>query len=198
MPTQKPFSSACIENQQPILGVLQRVLAERSSVLEIGSGTGQHAAYFPAFLPHLRWQPSDVAAHVAGIELWRGDAGLENVLPCLVLDVLQAWPEQHYDAVFSANTAHIMSFTAVEAMIRGVATVLHDDGVFCLYGPFKQDGKHTSDSNARFDDFLQQRDPASGVRDIADLAQCALTVGLDLAETVEMPVNNKILLFQRR
>jgi len=186
-----------VENQDAILEVLLQKFKSASRVLEIGSGTGQHAAYFPKFLDHLTWQPSDVMENVVGIELWRQEAGLSNVLPTITLDVTQDWPRQHYDAVFSANTAHIMSIDSVRAMIDGVASVLRISGVFCLYGPFKLNGNHTSDSNARFDAFLRQRDHDSGVRDVSDLREFAENCGLDMVEMVEMPTNNKILVFQQ-
>ena len=193
----KPYSEACVENQDPILNVLQGYFSKVATVLEIGSGSGQHAAYLPKFLPHLSWQPSDVAENIPGIELWREETALQNVLPSIVLDVAQTWPEQYYDAVFSANTAHIMSFPQVELMFSGVSRLLNSAGIFCLYGPFKIDGQHTSESNFRFDNFLRQRDPASGVRDIADLEAMAVAGGLALKDVVEMPVNNKILVFVR-
>jgi len=193
----KPYSEACDENRDPILKVLQQQFRHAKHCLEIGSGTGQHAAYLPKHLPHLIWQPSDVAAHITGIEMWRKEANFDNVLPSVVLDVTQTWPSQHYDAVFSANTAHIMSFAAVTAMFEGVGRLLTASGVFCLYGPFKQNGAHTAESNARFDDFLRQRDPLSGVRDIGDLQALAEKQALSLSEIVEMPVNNKILVFHR-
>jgi len=193
----KPFSQACVENQDPILDVLRRQFENAHRLLEIGSGTGQHAAYFPKFLSHVLWQPSDVEENIAGIELWRQEAQLENVLPSLILNVSQHWPDQTYDAVFSANTAHIMSISEVQAMIGGVSKILSSPGTFCLYGPFKLNGSHTSESNARFDAFLRQRDPASGVRDVADLEHYANTVGMALKEMVEMPTNNKILVFCR-
>jgi len=196
MNTQKPFSQACLENQAPILEVLRHQFAAVNQVLEIGSGTGQHAAYFPRFLSHLLWQPSDVEEHIEGIELWRQEAGLENVLKTLILDVRQTWPTQHYDAVFSANTAHIMSLKEVQIMFAGISTILTSPGVFCLYGPFTQNGRHNSESNARFDAFLKQRDPASGVRDIGDLENYANTGGIQLTDIIEMPTNNKILVFK--
>lgn len=193
----KPYSEACVENRDPILQVLKTVFQNARTVLEIGSGTGQHAAYFPRYLTHLHWQPSDRMENIAGIELWRKEAGLANVAQTIELDVTLHWPEQQYDAVFSANTAHIMSWPAVQKMLEGIADCLQTPGVFCLYGPFKQDGQHNAESNARFDSFLRQRDPDSGVRDLNDIQTAAEQLGLHFQEMIEMPVNNRILLFRR-
>lgn len=191
----KPYSEACVENREPILRVLKSAFQHARSVLEIGSGTGQHAAYFPRYLAHLQWQPSDRKENIPGIELWRLEAGLSNVAPCIELDVTQDWPAQQYDAIFSANTAHIMSWPSVLSMLQGVADCLSSEGVFCLYGPFKQDGEHNAESNARFDSFLRQRDLESGVRDLTDIIKAAKPLGLRFQELIEMPVNNRIVLF---
>ena len=194
----KPFSEACEENKQPILDVLQEHLRDRRHVLEIGSGTGQHAVYFAQQLPHIFWQTSDREENHAGIHAWLNDTPLENVFPPLALDVLEdAWPTQQYDAVFSANTTHIMSWQAVEAMFAGIAKVLSSEGVFCLYGPFNIDGRYTAESNARFDTFLKNRDPLSGIRDMVDLKRLAETHQLTFMQDIEMPVNNRILVWQK-
>src|SRR5919109_3357107 len=155
----KPFSEACERNRAPILRILKRVLAERHFVLEIGSGTGQHAAYFAPELPHLVWQASDVAENLPGIRQWVSHP------PPIELDVDKEWPAIEADAVFSANTCHIMSWPQVERMFAGVGRLLRPGGVFALYGPFNYGGKHTSPSNAEFDQWLRRRDPASGLRD---------------------------------
>lgn len=186
----KPFSEACERNREPILAVLKRVFADRRAVLEIGSGTGQHAAYFAPELPHLRWQASDVAANLPGIRAW----GVEPI----ELDVENAWPSLSVDAVFSANTAHIMSWPQVERMFAGVANLLPSNGVFALYGPFHYGGRPTSTSNARFDAILRARDPASGVRDFEDVSALAGRCGLNLLEDNEMPANNRLLVFERQ
>lgn len=197
-PAQKPFSEACEQNKDPILEVLRHWLTTPSTVLEIGSGTGQHAAYFASQLPHLTWQPTDVAAHLAGIELWRQAAQCSNLLPTQVLDVKQQpWPVQTADAVYSANTAHIMSWAEVVQCFQGVANCLNRGGYFFLYGPFSYQGQHISDSNAQFDHFLKMRDPLSGVRDVQDLQRLAEAQGLQWVTDCVMPVNNRILIWKQ-
>ena len=194
----KPFAEASEQNKQPILEVLRSQFADCRKVLEIGSGTGQHAVYFAAQLPHLRWQPSDTLENLPGIQLWLAEADSDNLDQLLELDVsASAWPGGPYDGVFSANTVHIMSWPDVEAMFAGIGRVLQDSGRFCLYGPFRYDSVHTSESNARFDVFLRQRDPHSGVRDVTDLKQLAETAGMTLIEDIEMPVNNRTLVWQK-
>ena len=188
----KPFSEACERNREPILAVLQRVFADRRRVLEIGSGTGQHAAYFAPALPHLVWQTSDVAANLPGIREWVAAP------PPIELDVDRPFPEVEADAVFSANTCHIMSWPQVERMFQGVGRLLPNDGVLALYGPFNYGGKHTSESNARFDAMLRHRDAASGLRDAAAIAALAGENGLVLAEDNDMPANNRLLVFRRQ
>ena len=194
----KQYSEACEENKLPILAVLRHEFSGCRRVLEIGSGTGQHAVFFARQLPELVWQPSDVAAHLAGIDAWREEAGLDNVLAPLVLDVTSGvWPDATYDALFSANTTHIMSWDAVQAMFEGIGNALEPGGVFCLYGPFNYNGRYTSDSNARFDCFLKDRDPCSGIRDFTDLDTLAVASGLKLKTDHEMPVNNRLLVWKR-
>lgn len=190
----KPFSEAAERNRAPILAVLRRVLKESRLVLEIGSGTGQHAAYFAPELPHLAWQPSDVAEHLAGIRQWTD--GIANVRSPLALDVDGPWPELPADAAYSANTCHIMSWPQVERLFRGLAG-MRELKVFCVYGPFSYGGKHTSASNASFDAMLRARDPLSGVRDARAIAALAGTAGLGLAEDNPMPANNRLLVFRR-
>lgn len=194
----KPYSEACEENKDPILHVLRDLFADKKLVLEVGSGTGQHAIYFAQHLPHLIWQTSDIPVNHAGINTWLSETAFENVLPPLALDVLHDnWPEQQYDAVFSANTTHIMSWQAVEAMFAGVANVLLPQGVLCLYGPFNINGLYTAQSNARFDEYLKHRDPLSGIRDMNDLSRLADKHQLVFMQDIEMPVNNRILVWQK-
>jgi len=193
----KHYSEACEENKDPILAVLRRELADCRSVLEIGSGTGQHAVYFSRHLPHLSWQPSDLEINHASINAWRDEAALANLLPPLLLDVAgDHWPDYHVDGVFSANTTHIMAWPAVVAMITGIGAILETGGVFCLYGPFNYNLRYTSDSNARFDLWLKQRDPQSGLRDIEDLVELASASGLYLKQDYAMPVNNRLLVWK--
>ena len=160
-------------------------------MLEIGSGTGQHAAYFSVALAHLAWQASDVAENLPGIREWIADpAPLE-------LDVDRPFPSIAADAVYSANTCHIMSWPQVEKMFRGVAGLLPPRGVFAVYGPFHYGGRPTSDSNARFDAMLRQRDPQSGVRDFEAVRELAQMQGLALEEDNPMPANNRLLVFRK-
>jgi cyclopropane fatty-acyl-phospholipid synthase-like methyltransferase len=192
----KPYSESCDQNRAPILEVLRLELAGRSRLLELGSGTGQHAVYFAPEFPELVWQTSDVAGLHAGILSWLRDAGSPNILPPLALDVCRdRWPEADYDAVFSANTVHIMGWQEVECMFRGIGRVLDNEGVFCLYGPFNYEGSYTSASNARFDDWLKQRDPSSGIRDFEALDALAGQAGMRLEKDYEMPVNNRMLVW---
>ena len=195
--TDKPFSESCVQNRGPILAVLRELFADRRHVLEVGSGTGQHAVYFGAELPHLRWQTADVPQHHAGILLWLADAQLANVLPPLALDVNQtAWRSGRYDAVYSANTLHIMGWREVEKFFEGVGEVLETGGILAVYGPFNYDGRYTSESNACFDAWLKARDPASGVRDFEAVDALARTRGLLLQQDIAMPANNRTLVWR--
>jgi cyclopropane fatty-acyl-phospholipid synthase-like methyltransferase len=193
----KPFAESCEENKQPILEILIKEFAETRHVLEIGSGTGQHAVFFSRALPHLTWQTSDVSDNHPGIQVWLDDDGTDNARTPLNLDVTQDnWPDQKFDGVFSANTVHIMSWPEVENMFAGIGRVLSPGGRFCLYGPFNYDGLYTSESNANFDRWLKTRNPNSGIRDVADLNQLAEKAGLKLVRDYEMPANNRILVWQ--
>jgi cyclopropane fatty-acyl-phospholipid synthase-like methyltransferase len=196
--TDKPFAESCEQNKAPILAVLRRLLVDTQQVLEIGSGTGQHAVHFAAAMPHLVWQTSDVAEHHPGIRRWLEDAALPNVVDPIDLDVRGNWPETTYDAIFSANTVHIMSWPEVASLFVGIGKVLVAGGCFALYGPFNYDGQYTSDSNRRFDGWLKQRDALSGIRDFADLNRLAQAQGLKFEEDIEMPVNNRILVWRSR
>ena len=194
----KPFSESCEQNRGPILDVLRRELTGKSRLLEIGSGTGQHAVYFAAEFPQLLWQTSDVTGTHPGIQAWLEEAALANTRPPLALDVCNdSWPEQGFDAVYSANTAHIMSWPQVVCFIRGVGEVLETGGVFCLYGPFNYGGRYTSESNARFDQWLKSRDPLSGVRDFEAVDELARGAGLVLRKDYEMPANNRTLVWSK-
>ena len=194
----KPFAESCEQNKHIILDVLKQEFSNVNNVLEIGSGTGQHAVFFTEALTHLNWQCSDRTSELDGINAWLNDANLKNLPSPIELDVLSSqWPTQKYDAVFSANAVHIMSWQAVEAMFKGLKSCLEEHAVICLYGPFNYDNKFTSESNARFDQWLKQRNPLSGIRDISDLnelaAQCDLTPSNDYA----MPANNRILCWKK-
>ncbi|AKJ94406.1 methylase [Thioalkalivibrio versutus] len=198
MTSDKPYAPAADQNRAPILAQLREQFLAHGRVLEIGAGTGQHAAHFAAALPHLDWYPSDVAENLPGVEAWRRDAALPNLRPPLKLDVLRdAWPEGPFEYVYSANTVHIMHWPAVEALFAGVARVLAPGGLFALYGPFAHDGSHTAESNARFDQMLRAQDPGMGVRDRADLDALATAAGLESAAVIDLPANNQILLWRR-
>ncbi|UCE90323.1 MAG: DUF938 domain-containing protein [Pseudomonadota bacterium] len=194
----KPFSEASEQNKLPILAVLCEQLVRADSVLEIGSGTGQHAVHFARQLPHLEWIATDVEENIPGILAWVSEAHLPNLRGPFRLDVNAAqWPVTQVDGVFSANTTHIMDWQSVENMYKGIGRVLSPGGVFCLYGPFNYDGAYISDSNVRFDLWLRQRDAASGIRDFNDLDRLARDNGMILTRDYEMPVNNRTLVWRK-
>ena len=188
----KPHAPSCERNRDPILAVLQPRLAEARRVLEIGSGTGQHAVHFAAAMPWLQWQCSDRGDNLPGIAMWLDDAALANTPVPLELDVAKGpWPPQTFDAVFSANTLHIMDWDDVQAFFRGVARVLAPGGVLVVYGPFNYNGAYSSDSNREFDAWLKARDPRSAIRDAEAVDALAAAVGLVLEEDLAMPANNR-------
>jgi SAM-dependent methyltransferase len=195
---EKPHAPSTEKNREPILAVLREVFADRRNVLEIGSGTGQHAIHFGAQLPHLIWQTADRPDFLPGIRLWLAEAALPNVLPPFEFDVLGPWPVGRYDAVYSANTLHIMSWQAVEAFFAGLPTVLAPGGMLFVYGPFMFNGRHTSESNAAFDQSLREKAPHQGVRDATAVDALARQVGLELVEQRAMPSNNFVLLWRMR
>jgi hypothetical protein len=191
-----PFSAASERNKAPIFEALKDLLPKAGTVLEIGSGTGQHVVFFAAQQPALRWQPSDRAEHLPGLRRQLAFAGRDNILPPVELDVLQAWPEQEFAAVYSANTAHIMSWPAVCAMFEGVSRRLAPGGLFCLYGPFNEGGAFTAPSNAAFDAQLKRENPAMGIRDIEALETLSSVQQMELEQQVYLPANNQLLLFR--
>lgn len=194
----KPYAESCDQNRWPILDVIGPLLSSASSVLEIGSGTGQHAVYFGEQLPNLNWYTSDCKEYHPGIHMWVAESTLQNVHAPIELDVTQDnWPDMHVDAVFTANTLHIMSWSAVQALFAGVPTVLNPGGLLIVYGPFNYHGKFTSESNARFEEWLKARDPLSGIRDFEALEALAGNAGLQLVSDYEMPVNNRILCWRK-
>ncbi len=193
-----PFSEACERNKQPILAILSGVLADCRKVLEIGSGTGQHAVHFARHLPHLQWQPTDVAAHLGDLALRVAREGSANIATPLELDVTRdEWPVMNVDAVFTANTLHIMSWPAVVATFAGIGRVLAAGGLLCVYGPFRYRGAFTSASNAQFDAGLRARDPDSGIRDFEEVDALARAQGLVLVADHAMPANNQLLCWRR-
>ncbi|MGB1111115.1 MAG: DUF938 domain-containing protein [Gammaproteobacteria bacterium] len=194
----KPYSESCDQNREPILAVLREVFADRTRVLELGSGTGQHAAWFPQHLPHLHWQPSDLPGNLLGIRLWLEEATLSNVADPIAIDANDnPWPGVQADAVFTANTFHIMGWEECRECIAKVGALLPSGGVFAIYGPFNYEGRFTSESNARFQDWLKARDPRSGIRDFEAIARDAAEAGMDLLKDYEMPANNRTLVFRK-
>jgi SAM-dependent methyltransferase len=198
-PTGGLQAAATERNRDPILEVLRRVLPASGVVLEIASGTGQHVAFFARQLPALRWQPSDPSpAHLDSIRAWTVAAGVDNVAAPLQLDVEVApWPVTRADAILNINMIHIAPWSAAEALFRGAAQLLPAAGVLFLYGPFKREGRHTADSNARFDERLRAEDPRWGVRDLGDVQSVAAAAGFAAPEVIAMPANNLSLVFHR-
>lgn len=199
----RPFSAACERNREPIGAALATRFADRRAVLEIGSGSGQHAVFLAAAMPWLTWQCTDRADHLPGIALWLADAALPNTPPARELDVARGpWPRPPatvaaFDAAFSANTLHIMAWPQVEAFFAGLDQVLGADAVLAVYGPFNHGGSFSSDSNAAFDGWLKARDPAMGIRDVEAVDALARAIGLSLVADDAMPANNRLLVWRR-
>ena len=195
----KPYSASCENNREPIFSVLEKLLVNCRSVLEIGSGTGQHAVYFAEKLPLITWQCSDLAENHAGIMQWLDEAALLNTPAPLLLDVRSHdMSGLSFDAVFSANAIHIMGWDAVKPMIRGVGKILSENGLFILYGPFNYGNRYTSESNEGFDEWLKQRDPESGIRNFEDIDKLANEAWMTLLEDIAMPANNRILCWRKQ
>lgn len=199
MTPQKPFSQACENNKGPILQVISRVFSRPTTVWEIGSGTGQHACHFARHLPHVDWQPTDRQENIDGIRLWVEEAQQSNLKPPLSLDVADAiWPCDSIDALFTANTLHIMSREEVEIFFDRLGVYLNADALICIYGPFNYDGRYTSDSNARFDEWLKSQNGLSGIKDFEDILSLAMSIGLNLQSDEAMPANNRLLVLKNR
>lgn len=197
-PASLPFAPAAERNAAPILEALRGRLPAGGRVLEIGAGTGQHAVAFTAALPGLRWLPTDLAPALPGLAARVHVEGGSGIEPPRVLDVRsEDWPAGPFDAVYTANTAHIMPWSAVLATLKGVAGVLSPGGLYLVYGPFRRDGRHTADSNARFDAALRDRDPSQGVRDLEALERAAVRHQLVLEEVVALPANNLLAVFRQ-
>ena len=193
----KPFSQSCENNKDHILSILKHVFEHPCEILEIGSGTGQHAVHFATHLPHVTWQPSDQAIHLAGINSWVEEANLQNIKAPLELDVNhQPWPVTDIEAVFTANTLHIMSWESVQVLTRSLAEHMRPGAKICCYGPFNVGGTYTSDSNARFDIWLKAQNPLSAIRDLEALVSLANDAGINLLEDIVMPANNKLLIWE--
>jgi len=193
-----PSSEACERNKEPIREVLAEYMPATGDVLEIGSGTGQHAVFFAAQFPGLRWQPSDTGSYLPGLRARIAAEGPSNIAPVIELDVRGAtWPRSRFSAVFSANTLHFMSAPAAEGFFRGVGKLLEDSGVLVVYGPFKYGGSFTAPSNERFDDWLKSTDPERGVRDFEWVNELAEQEDLRLAADIAMPANNQCLVWHK-
>ena len=194
---EKPYSIACEKNRAVIVVELERLLVETRSVLEIGSGTGQHAVYFARHLQHLTWQASDVIDNHRGIKLWVDEAGLDNLRTPIVFDVTQQAPlADKYDAIFMANTLHIMPWDSVVECISKAAQYLNPNGLLIVYGPFNYNGQFTSDSNANFDQWLKKADPARGIRDAEKVNAEAEKHRFSVEEDIAMPANNRLLVWR--
>src|SRR5687768_3904391 len=193
-----PDAPATARNRDPILAVLRQHFADRRLVLEIGSGTGQHAVHFAAALPHLQWQTSDLPDNHPGIRAWIDASNLANVLPPLNLDAARpdTWPDARFDAVFSANTLHIMGWPEVEALFAHLPRVLTTDATLVVYGPFNIGGEFTAPSNAAFDAQLRASDPKRGIRDLEAVQALAAKAGLACVADIDMPANNRCVVWR--
>ncbi|WP_407277773.1 DUF938 domain-containing protein [Aromatoleum evansii] len=195
---EKPHAPATERNREHILAALRRHFADRQRVLEIGSGTGQHAVHFAAALPHLSWQASDRPQYLPGIRLWLAEARLPNTPEPIAFDVnTPPTLSLRYDAIFSANTLHIMSWPEVERLFTLFPALMAPGALFCCYGPFNYGGRFTSASNAQFDESLRQDDPRRGIRDFEAVDALARVAGMMLTEDAEMPANNRCITWRR-
>jgi cyclopropane fatty-acyl-phospholipid synthase-like methyltransferase len=198
----KPFSQACDNNKLPILNILKKVFSSNKHVLEIGSGTGQHAVYFGQYLPHLIWQTSDLLINHQGINTWLDETPANNVQRPIVVDLNHDWPvpnkNKRFDSVYTANTLHIISWPLVIKFFEGLAQNLTAKANVCIYGPFNYQGRFSSESNANFDLWLKERDINSGIRDIEAILLLATSAGLHLVDDHVMPANNRLLVFSKK
>lgn len=193
-----PFSEAAERNKYPIFEVIADLLRQSEKILEIGSGTGQHALYFAENMPHLNWCVSDRSEYICALKKQIQQAGLENISGPLELDVNRLpWPYSGVDLVYTANTLHIMDWQSVRSFFTGVDLSLNPRGYLVIYGPFKYQGEFTSASNADFDLALKIRDSQSGIRDFEEIDRLAKPIGLSLVADHSMPANNQCLIFQR-
>jgi len=192
----RSYSESCEQNKFVILDVISAYLKPGTEVLEIGSGTAQHAIFFAEQNPSIVWQTSDRPEYIDGIRNWLDFAGLSNLVQPFVLDVCGPWPERGYDLVFTANSLHIMNEAEVEQCIINSARVLKSGGCLIAYGPFNYNGQFTSESNRNFEQWLKQQNPKSGIKDFEWIIGIATAVGLKLIDDVAMPANNRILIWQ--
>ena len=197
--TNKPFSPSSEENKHVILEVIHKWLSDSKTLLEIASGTGQHAVHFADNMPYLTWQTSDLVESHSGINLWIKESGLTNILTPLEINVSEDnWPIETYDAVYSANSFHIMSKENVMDFFSHISSILNSAGLVIIYGPFNYNGQFTSPSNENFDIWLKQRNEKSGIKDFEFCNHLALNAGLKLADDIEMPQNNRILIWTKK
>ncbi len=195
---EKPYSQACENNKQPIFNALQTLLGDVNSVLEVGSGTGQHAVHFARQWPQLRWQCCDQADYLPGIRQWLDEAKLNNLPPPQCFEINSSpWPEGEFQALYSANTLHIMSWSSVQRLFARIADEGQQLQWLWFYGPFNYGGKYTSASNAQFDQWLKSRDPQSGIRDAEAVNTLAENAGFRLHSDCALPANNRLLAWQR-
>jgi len=195
----KPYAESCDQNKASILAVISPVFSSLTNVLEIGSGTGQHAIYFAENMPNLKWHTSDCTSYLEGINSWLAEANLENVLPPFELDVTTSqWPTLEIDAIFTANSIHIMSQPDVVNFMTGVGKLLRKQGELMIYGPFNYEGDYSSASNESFDQWLKSRDPLSGIKHFEEMVSLANDNAMQLVSDYEMPANNRILHFIKK
>ena len=190
----KRVAPACERNRDPILAVLREIFVRPGLVLELGSGTGQHAAYFAKGLPHVTWQPSDLPEQLDSIRAWREDAGAANLREPLAIDLAAPrWPLEHADYVVCINTIHIVSWPLVETLFEKAGGLLPPGGVLYVYGPYRYADRPLEPSNVEFDRWLKSRDPASGIRDFEAVDRLAREAGLVPGGDRAMPANNRSL-----
>lgn len=193
----KPHSQSCDNNKQPILEKLKPLLTPYQNVVEIGSGTGQHAIHFANALPNLTWQTTDLPINHSGIKQWINDSGLSNINPPLCLDLSKPWPISQCDVIYTANTLHIVSTELVTAFFAAIKHTVSNNGLVIIYGPFNYAGEFTSDSNRQFESWLKGRDSNSGIRDIEWITELAAKANLHLLHDEQMPANNRLLTFKK-
>ena len=190
---EKPFSPSCERNKDPILSAIRTLLINKKSVLEVGSGTGQHAVYFAKEMPWLTWQCSDLQENLAGLDMWIKEAALSNLPPPINLDVSTSSLRPQFDVIYTANTLHIMSIEQVTYFFKLIGEWAGSVKEVLIYGPFNYAGKYTSASNAQFDSWLKNRDIVSGIRDFEWIIELAAQNHLTLENDTEMPANNRLL-----
>ncbi len=194
----KQHSPSCERNKEPILAVLREIFTAPGLVLEIGSGSGQHAVHFARGLPHVTWQPTDTTENLPSISAWRAEAGLSNLRVPLVLDLfVNSWPVNEAQGMVCINTIHIVSWQAVEKLFIGAGRLLTPGGILYVYGPYRYAGRPLEPSNEEFDHWLKARDPVSGVRLFEDVNRLAEESGFSLAGDRAMPANNRSIWWQK-